>query len=150
MKVVCTKEVSAFDIQMTQNDYDQYWRFEWLQSCPSTGSLPEEVKTVNKQRWKFGGFPCIAVIEDTDTSILGLAISKSQASRTASLLCMLFATSIPWQQNTTTGQGAGQASSASCSLLTILSPGRTCSYTAAFLVSFLQLTRPVGCTLVSW
>lgn len=29
---------------------------------------------MNKQRSKFCGLPCIAVIEDTDTSVLGLAI----------------------------------------------------------------------------
>lgn len=91
MKVICTKEVSEFGIQMTQNDHDQYWRFEWLQSCPSTGNLPEEVKTVNKQRWKFGGLPCIAVIEDTDTSILGLAIfeksDKSDGVPTVHVVC---------------------------------------------------------------
>lgn len=74
MKIICTKEVGAIDIQMTQTDHDQYWRFEWLQSCPSTRNLPEEIKTQNQQRWIFGSIPCVAVIEDTDILVLGLAI----------------------------------------------------------------------------
>lgn len=74
MKVICTKEIGAFDIQMTQNDHDQYWRFEWLQSCPSTRNLSAEAKTLNRQSWVFGGLPCVAVIEDSILPVIAIAV----------------------------------------------------------------------------
>lgn len=74
MKVICTKEVGAFDIKMTQNDHDQYWRFEWLQSCPSTRNLPEEIKTQNQQRWIFSSAACVSVVVDTELPVLALAV----------------------------------------------------------------------------
>lgn len=75
MKLVCSKQIAALNIKTTPaSRQNEYWVFEWLETCPSTHDLPAEQKLANQQRWVNSDNASVAVIEDTPNSCLVLAV----------------------------------------------------------------------------
>ncbi|KAG6368222.1 hypothetical protein INS49_002423 [Diaporthe citri] len=75
MRLVYNKQIMALRIKTTpQHQQNEYWVFEWLETCPSTSDLSAEQRLSNQQRWVNSGNVSVAVIEDTPNACLSLAV----------------------------------------------------------------------------
>ncbi|KAK7738276.1 hypothetical protein SLS63_002611 [Diaporthe eres] len=66
MKLICVHEITQLRFKTTpEHQLDEYWVFEWLKTCASTGDLPPDQKLANQRRWIDSDNASVGVIEDT-------------------------------------------------------------------------------------